>query len=202
MVNRPTNIGAIEFDALISETVSYSAEVPQYPVESGYSVSDDIITSPLTISATLLVSDLPVTWKARFANQANRVITVREQLKQLYIKGEPVVYRSSSGIYKNMAIDSLSYPMESGSKAVEISVSLVQVRVTQAEVVDIASSYCRSGATGEYVGSASVTNATSGATVAEEQETSAEKCSVLYGLVDSFQGEHDIGALVTSFLGG
>lgn len=202
MVNRPTSIGTIEFDALISETVSYSAEVPQYPVESGYSVSDDIITSPLTISATLLVSDLPVTWKARFANQVNRVITVREQLKQLYIKGEPVVYRSSSGIYKNMAIESLSYPMESGSKAIEISVSLVQVRVTQAEVVDVASSYCRSGTTGEYVGSASVTNATSGATTAEEQETSAEKCSVLYGLVDSFQGEHDIGALVTSFLGG
>lgn len=202
MVKRPTSIGTIEFDALINETVSCSAEVPKYPVESGHSVSDDIIASPLTISATLLVSDLPVTWRARFSNQANRVVTVREQLKQLYIKGEPVVYRSSTGIYKNMAIESLSFPKDTDSKAIEISVSLVQVRVTKAETVDIASSYSRSGATGEYVGTASVTNATSGATEAEEKETSEEKCSALYGIVDAFQGEHDIGALVGSFFGG
>jgi hypothetical protein len=40
---RPVTIAGIEFDALISEEHGYEATVPEYAVESGFSVSDAII---------------------------------------------------------------------------------------------------------------------------------------------------------------
>ncbi len=37
---RPCSVNGIEFDALISESRSLTSEVPEYAVESGFSVSD------------------------------------------------------------------------------------------------------------------------------------------------------------------
>ena len=196
-VKRPTSIGDIEFDALMSETLSYSSDVPQYPVESGHSVADDIITGPLTISATLLVSDMPVTWKNRFSGQKNRVTTVRNKLIILYKDKTPVVYRSSSGTYRDMAIESLELPKTNEAKSMEISITLKQIRVTKAKTVDIASSYSRSGGTGQYTGSASTSNASGDAETAAQ-----EQGSILYGIVDSFQAENSITNIIGSIIGG
>lgn len=40
---KPVSIAGIEGDALISEDISYSTDIPEYPVENGYNVSDTII---------------------------------------------------------------------------------------------------------------------------------------------------------------
>ena len=65
---QPVSIDGIEFDALIDQSIDYSAEVPEYPTEEGFSVSDTIVLKPETISMTLFVTDTPVTWKQRFGS--------------------------------------------------------------------------------------------------------------------------------------
>ena len=63
---QPVSVDGIEFDALITESASYEAEVPEYPIETGFMVNDTIILRPVLLDMTLFLTDTPVTWKARF----------------------------------------------------------------------------------------------------------------------------------------
>ena len=44
---RPASLNGIQFDAIISRETSYTADVPEYPVEDGFMVSDAILTKPI-----------------------------------------------------------------------------------------------------------------------------------------------------------
>ena len=46
---QPVSIDGIEFDALIESTEGFEAEVPEYSIETGFSVSDTIILKPETL---------------------------------------------------------------------------------------------------------------------------------------------------------
>ncbi len=174
---RPTTLGDIEFDVLVNETADYKAEIPQYPVEDGYSVSDNISLSPLTINITVIASNLPVTYKDYFGSNKHRMEAVRGKLIELYKSRKPVTYRSTiSGMYRNMVISSMSIPRKDMSKAVEIAIGLTQIRITKAKVVDVVSSCSRSGATGTSAGTASTT--------AETEEDTKKKGSILYNAVN------------------
>lgn len=62
---RPVTIAGIEFDALISEEpMATRLPVPEYAVESGFSVSDAIIHGAETLNMVLYVTDTPVTWRS------------------------------------------------------------------------------------------------------------------------------------------
>ena len=43
---QPVSINGLEFDALIDESRTLEATVPEYSVESGFSVSDSVILNP------------------------------------------------------------------------------------------------------------------------------------------------------------
>ena len=81
---QPVSIDGIEFDALLDQSREYEADVPEYPTEKGFSVSDTIVLKAETISMTLYVTDTPVTWKNRFGSGAGRVenIVKRCRLRQ------------------------------------------------------------------------------------------------------------------------
>ena len=53
---QPLSINGIEFDALISESKVYNSDVPEYAVEDGYSVSDNISIRPTEIEITGIVN--------------------------------------------------------------------------------------------------------------------------------------------------
>ena len=59
---RPCSVNGIEFDALISESRSLTSEVPEYAVESGFSVSDNISIKPMVVEITANLTNTPVTW--------------------------------------------------------------------------------------------------------------------------------------------
>lgn len=167
-------MGNVKFDVLMNESIERSAEVPQYPVEDGYKVSDSILISPLTISITALISNMPVTWKEKFRGQSYRTKTEVSKLIKLYEKRTLVTYNSRQKCYKNMAITSLTVPRtEEMTECVEISLTLQEVKVTKPKVVDIDASYMRSGTTGTSAGTAATTT---------DENDSTEKSSILYGL--------------------
>ena len=182
-LSNPVSIGDVQFDVLLNENIERSADVPQYPVEDGYKVSDAILLSPYTISVTAIISNMPVTWRHRFKNARNRTKTEIDKLVRLYESRALVTYNNRSKIYRNMAITSLSVPKaEDQRESVEVSISLQHVIVTSPKIVDIDASYMRSGTTGTNAGTVATTTA---ADSNGQKEESKEKGSMLYGVTSA-----------------
>ena len=160
---QPVSINGIEFDALIDESRTLEATVPEYSVESGFSVSDAIILSPEKLDMTLFVTNTPVTWYNRHGGRQNRVDSVVKQLEELYYAGEPVTIVASDATYSNMAIESITFSKSTEvGYAREIPISFKKIRVTSAKTTTIPDSYGKSGATGASAGTASTSSGSSG----------------------------------------
>ena len=160
---QPVSINGIEFDALIDESRTLEATVPEYSVESGFSVSDAIILSPEKLDMTLFVTNTPVTWYNRHGGSQNRVDSVVKQLEELYYAGEPVTIVTSDATYSNMAIESITFSKSTEvGYAREIPIYFKKIRVTSAKTTTIPDSYGKSGATGASAGTASTSSGSSG----------------------------------------
>ena len=159
----PVSVNGIEFDALISQTDTLEATVPEYTVEDGFVVSDAIILNPEKLDMVLYITDTPVTWYSRHGSGQDRVETIVKQLQELYFTAEPTTVVTSAKSYTNMAIESLSI-----SKSVEIgyarevSISFKKIRVTSAKTTTIPDSYGKSGTTQASAGTASTSSGSSG----------------------------------------
>lgn len=160
---QPVSVNGIEFDALIDQTDTLEATVPEYTVEDGFVVSDAIILNPEKLDMTLYITDTPVTWYSRHGSGQDRVESIVKQLQELYYTAEPTTVVTSAKSYTNMAIESLSI-----SKSVEIgyarevSISFKKIRVTSAKTTTIPDSYGKSGATQASAGTASTSSGSSG----------------------------------------
>ena len=160
---QPVSVNGIEFDALIDQTDTLEATVPEYTVEDGFVVSDAIILNPEKLDMTLYITDTPVTWYSRHGSGQDRVETIVKQLQELYFTAEPTTVVTSAKSYTNMAIESLSI-----SKSVEIgyarevSISFKKIRVTSAKTTTIPDSYGKSGTTQASAGTASTSSGSSG----------------------------------------
>ena len=160
---QPVSINDLEFDALITESRTLEATVPEYSVESGFSVSDAIILSPEKLSMTLYVTNTPVTWYSRHGSDPSRVDEVVKKLEELYYKGEPVTIVTSDATYTDMAIESISFSksLETGY-AREIPISFKKIRVTTAKTTTIPDSYGKCGVTQASAGTANTSTVSSG----------------------------------------
>ena len=179
---QPVTINGIAFDALIEETKSYEAEIPAYPVEKGFEVSDTIILKPLILNMTLYLTNTPVTWKQRNGVSPSRVQGVIKRLEDIYFKKMPVTIVTTERTYENYGMTSLELKKtkETGSSR-EIPVTFQEIRVTEAETTTIPDSYGKSGTTGMNAGSASTT--TSG-TPSSNPPSGGSRGSVLHGIAN------------------
>ena len=160
---QPVSVNGIEFDALISQTDTLEATVPEYTVEDGFVVSDAIILNPEKLDMVLYITDTPVTWYSRHGSGQDRVETIVKRLQELYFTAEPTTVVTSAKSYTNMAIESLSIAksLEIGY-AREISISFKKIRVTTAKTTTIPDNYGKSGATAASAGTASTSTGSSG----------------------------------------
>ena len=160
---QPVSINGLEFDALIDESRTLEATVPEYSVESGFSVSDSVMLNPEKLSMTLFVTNTPVTWYRRHGASPTRVDNVVKQLEELYFAKEPVTIVTSDATYTSMAIESItiSKSLEIGY-ARQIPISFKKIRVTTAKTTTIPDSYGKSGATAASAGTASTSTGSSG----------------------------------------
>ena len=163
---RPVSVAGIEFDALIDESRSFSADAPEYPTEKGFVVSDSIVLKPQTLDMTLYVTDLPVTWKKWIGGGNGRVQDVVKRLEDVYFSKQPVTVITSENTYNNMVITSITIAksLESGY-AREIPISLKEIRVTKSETTTIPASYGKSGKSGTNAGTAGTKSSSSGGSI-------------------------------------
>lgn len=155
---QPVSINGVEFDALIEGGEEYTANVPSYPVDNGYSVSDNAALDPLKLHMTLYLTPTPVTWLGRHEADINRVNRVCDDLIRVFEERMPIPVYTQEKTYENMVISQIAIkksPDEGYSR--EIEVILVQVVITTAETEVVPAEYARSGKSGANAGNG-VTN--------------------------------------------
>lgn len=171
---QPVSVGGIEFDALIDSEEKYESDVPEYPTEKGFKVSDTIVLKATVLNMTLYVTDTPVTWKGRLGSGPGKTEAVVKRLKELYFKKQPVEVVTSAAVYSNMAITALSIKksVEVGY-AREIPVTFKEIVVTESKTVSIPASYGKSGKTGASAGTSNTSSGTSGGSGGSSSSSSA-----------------------------
>ena len=162
---KPVSIDGIEFDAMFAEEHGLEAEVPQFPTESGFSISDTTILKLDTLKMTLFVTETPVTFADRFGTGGDRIQETIDRLKQLFRSRKIVEVVTSEQIYADMSITSITFKRDDRNKyAREIEVEFQQQAVTTARTVQMPPSYGKSGKSGKNAGKASTSSWTPTAT--------------------------------------
>ena len=183
---QPVMVGGIAFDALLTSDDQYQSNVPEYPVEKGYSVNDSIILQPEVLNMTLFVSDYPVTWAGRFKGQGNRSEVVKAQLKELYFSKKTVTVSTTDDTYESMAITDLKISKaQDAAYCYEIPIVFKKVRITKAETTTIPSSYGKSGRSGSKSGSANTKQSNTGSSNTKSTGKSKKSSSMLYSVAAS-----------------
>lgn len=164
---KPVSIAGIEGDALVSEDINYSADIPEYPVEKGFNVSDTIILKPLQLSLTLYVSDSPATWRSRKGHKpsSGRTKKICTKLEKLYFKRKLVKVVTTDKIYTSMGITSMtiSHSSEIGY-ARQVQMTLKKVYVSKRKTVYIPKYILQSGETKSNAGVATTSSSSSKST--------------------------------------
>lgn len=199
---RPVSIWGIEFDALIEEEKTFTATIPTYPVEEGYTVSDTIINEPLTLKLTLYVSNTPVTWLYRHGSSKSRVRSICDEIEEKWQSKELTKIVTTNAIYTNMGITSIAikHTKETGY-AREIAITAQKVRITERRTADIPAGILQSGASGASGGNASTSGASENSSTVEAtgsssssgtegstSEASTKAHSILFGLIGGITG--------------
>lgn len=190
---QPVSVDDIEFDALIDSEEGYEADVPEYPTEKGFSVSDTIVLKADTLNMTLYVTDTPVTWRERTGSGPGKTEGVVRRLKDLYFAKKILEVTTTDCVYSNMVITSMNIKksVEVGY-AREIPIAFKKIEVTETATVEIPASYGKSGKTAKAAGKASTTAAStagsgsSGGSSASSSSSSSSRGSVLYNAASSF----------------
>lgn len=190
---QPVSVADIEFDALIDSEEGYEADVPEYPTEKGFSVSDTIVLKADTLNMTLYVTDTPVTWRERTGSGPGKTEGVVRRLKDLYFAKKILEVTTTDCVYSNMVITSMNIKksVEVGY-AREIPISFKKIEVTETATAEIPASYGKSGKTAKAAGKASTTAAStagsglSGGSSASGSSSSSSRGSVLYNAASSF----------------
>lgn len=187
---QPVSINGIEFDALISQEVSLSASAPEYAVEDGFPVSDNVSLDATVLNMTLYLTNTPVTWYARHGSDPNRVAMVEAQLKELYFAKAPVTVVTTDDVFTDMVITSMTLKksLETGYDR-EIPITFKKIQVTKAKTAVIPDSYLRGGATGASAGTASTSTGSGGSSggskSGQDNNGGNKKASILYGAASS-----------------
>lgn len=190
---QPVSVADIEFDALIDSEEGYEADVPEYPTEKGFSVSDTIVLKADTLNMTLYVTDTPVTWRERTGSGPGKTEGVVRRLKDLYFAKKILEVTTTDCVYSNMVITSMNIKksVEVGY-AREIPITFKKIEVTETATAEIPASYGKSGKTAKAAGKASTTAAStagsgsSGGSSASGSSSSSSRGSVLYNAASSF----------------
>lgn len=190
---QPVSVDDIEFDALIDSEEGYEADVPEYPTEKGFSVSDTIVLKADALNMTLYVTDTPVTWRERTGSGPGKTEGVVRRLKDLYFAKKILEVTTTDCVYSNMVITSMNIKksVEVGY-AREIPIAFKKIEVTETATAEIPASYGKSGKTAKAAGKASTTAAStagsssSGGSSASGSSSSSSRGSVLYNAASSF----------------
>ena len=207
----PVSIDGITFDAIIDLEETWDADVPSFPVETGFEVSDTIVLRPIKLSLTVFLTNTPVTWKRLHGTRPHRVQEVLDRLKELYFRKEPIKVSTAENDYENMAITSIGLPktISTGSSK-QIPIVFQQIRTVEAATTTVPASLGRGGASGVNAGTANTAARAAPSApptaAAQAPQGDGSRGSVLYNLSSNAGllggGNRAIGDMIGGLFGG
>lgn len=112
---QPAQIGDyLTCDVILGRTTEFDAEVTEYPVEDGFSISDHCVRKPLKLTLDVLFTPTPVTWWNEFLGGSRHSLNVViNEIMQIWQQGEPVTITLVDAIYTDMVMTSAPMPRRS-----------------------------------------------------------------------------------------
>jgi hypothetical protein len=114
-VFRPSTVGFLALDILVSENLKLPSEVTKYPVEDGTEeISDHITQSNEELSITGRVSSSQIL-SFDFGRCISKLVDAVDQLRSMHKARQPVKVNTGLGVYEDMAFTSLSVTRSNGA---------------------------------------------------------------------------------------
>lgn len=109
---QPAKIGQyLTCDVILGRTTEFDAEVTEYPVEDGFSISDHCVRKPLKLTLDVLFTPTPVTWWNEFLGGSRHSLNaVVNEIMQIWQEGEPITITLVDAIYEDMVMVSAPLP--------------------------------------------------------------------------------------------
>ena len=175
---KPVSINGIMFDALISEDREYTAQVPEYAVEDGYSVSDNISLAAEKLNMTLFLSDIPLKSSGRQGTSEEAA----KELEDMYYTRKVCTVKARGQTYKNMGLTSLklSKSLDTGG-GLEATVAFTKIQKTKSKTAEVPAAYGKSGVTAAPAGAANTSSEST-----SSSSDSGKRKSIAYSLGESW----------------
>ena len=121
------SIGAIELDAVVTETHGAEVEITDFPIETGSTITDHVRRKPLTLAMTVVLSDL-----TDAGPLPGRSIDLVNQLYLMQSDAKVLSVYTPARTYDSMLIQSIGVPRDSKSGCgLTLNVSLKQISLVQ-----------------------------------------------------------------------
>jgi len=141
-------VGVVTFDASVSEQHGKSADVTEFPVEDGGTISDHIILRPDTLQINGIVTDHPLVFLASLnapspldgdlTSVNERAKLAYAELERIMAEGEAVDVVTSFKEYTSMVIESLEVTRDAGrGNVMDATIRLKQIQKATLETVEI-----------------------------------------------------------------
>lgn len=129
---------AFYFDAAIDRTEQMQANVTQYAVEDGTTITDGAILSLPRMTVNGIISATPLTWKGYHEQGYTGATNEVEKLKNLWKKRKRVSVFTRNRVYDDMLISGLTISeSEDIKQGYEISVDLTKAETAKQAVYEI-----------------------------------------------------------------
>ncbi len=139
----------IDFDASLTEGHNFSAEITDYPVESGSNVTDNIRAKPVMLRLETFVADFPLNNDGRSKTSSGAVTQQKKasnarakgawaQLQQWQIDGQTLEVNTGIKRYTDMVIQDIELPRDKTvAKGLRITITLKQIRIVATQTVAV-----------------------------------------------------------------
>lgn len=144
-----TTLEAIVMDATLSEGHSHTAEVTEFPVERGSSVTDNVRAKPVQLRVEGFVSDFPLqsnivqqlaagAFTQRPSAELRRSQNTLDKLIQLKDKGVLITVTTGIRTYKNMVISSVEVSRDAKiTQGILMTIQMREIQVVKTQTVEI-----------------------------------------------------------------
>lgn len=183
---QPAQIGELLVDVVVSREASYRSDVTEYPVETGFVISDHISRKAPTLTLEVVFTPTPVTWVDTIGTAGNRLAEVQAAIKDMYDKAEPVTIKLADAIWTNMVMTSapLARTVQDGI-CYKMQLNFTQVRIVEQKTGEVSEDNAaedtegKAGETESDAGQAQTTDIGTGTTTQEgSTEAGADTAAV------------------------
>ncbi|OOF52568.1 phage baseplate protein [Rodentibacter trehalosifermentans] len=130
MGGKSTTIGALELDALLTESTSLRSQITEYPVEDGTVISDHITKEAETLSLNGVITGAGTLFSPSFGKV--ELLVAKEALRELHNARELVTVVTGLDVYSDFAIESLDIERNADDgERLNISAELRKIKKVQ-----------------------------------------------------------------------